>query len=54
MIRLSTSVSSNSIIVSIIPALLLTLNVLHPVGSQRIVNESLSETASVYQQYSIR
>ena len=54
MIRLSTSVSSKSIIVSIILALLLTLNVLHPVDSQRIVNESLSETASVYKQNSIR
>ena len=54
MIRLSTSVSSNSIIVSIIFVLLLALTVLHPVDSQRIVNESLSETASVYQQNSIR
>ena len=54
MIRLSTSVSSNSIIVSIIFVLLLALTVLHPVDSQRIANESLSETASVYQLNSIR
>ena len=44
MIRLSTSVSSNSIILSVIFVLLLALAVLHPVDSQRIVNESLSET----------